>query len=250
MIHRICSLLMILALCWPSAGWAAFAFGESQTGTDDGADDSLAMAAQNLASGSLNVACVKWEGSTNLNSITDTASNTYTLLTQQNHSGGEPRTRCGYVLSATGNASNVVTFNFSAASTVFRRGAVYEFTYTGTASFDVEVGSTEADADTTPSSNTLTTTGTDEVCLAVQADYSGQTFSNHTINGVADDGTPVDLSDMAMWYRILTATFTGGASSLDRAVGARWVQRMQCFKAVAGGGGGAANRGMLLGVYP
>lgn len=240
--------LMLLAVLLgiPSPGWA-ITFSEVQTGTEDGSDSNLATAAQNLASGSLNIACVKWEGATTLSSITDTAGNTYTLLTNQSHSGGEPHARCGYVLSATANATNVVTFNFSGA-TAWKRGAAYEFAYSGTAAFDVEVGSTEADTDTTPSSNTLTTTGTEEACVAFHADYTGQTFSNHTINAVADDGTAVDLSDTAAWYRILSATFTGGASSLGRVVQARWVQRLQCFRITAGGGGGTASSIMLMGV--
>lgn len=244
MYRRIYKLVLFACLLLPSQVWA-IAYNETQSASDDAGAAAHALPAQNLATGSLNIACFKWEGAFTLNSITDTASNTYTLLTNQSHTGGEPHGRCGYVLSATGNATNVVTGNFS-GSAPYVRGVVYEFTYTGTAAFDVEAGSTEADTDTTPSSNTLTTTGTEEVCVALHADYTGQTFSNHTINGVADDGTSVDLSDMAAWYKIFAATFTAGASSLDRLVQTRWVQRLQCFKVTAGGGGGGTAKNLML----
>lgn len=240
---RVLLLLLLISAC-PSVSWA-ITFNESQSAMDDVGSAAHALPAENLATGSLNVACFKWEGAFTLNSITDTASNTYTLLTNQSHSLGAPHARCGYVLSATGHATNVVTGHFS-GSAPFVRGVVYEFTYTGTAAFDVEVGSTEADLDTTPSSNTLTTTGTEEVCVAIHADYTGQTFSNHTINAVADDGTAVDLSDMSTWYKVFAATFAGGASSLDRLVQERWVQRLQCFKVTAGGGGGGTARNLML----
>lgn len=235
---------MLALLLAPAQGWA-ITHNETQSASDDAGASAHALPAQNLATGSLNIGCFKWEGAFTMSSITDTAGNTYTLLANQSHSGGEPHGRCGYVLSATGNAANVVTGNFS-GSAPYVRGVVYEFTYTGTAAFDVQAGSTEADADTTPSSDTVTTTGTEEVCVALQADYTGQTFSNHTINGGADDGTSVDLSDMSAWYKIFSATFTGGASSLTRIVGSRWVQRLQCFKITAGGGGGSATSNIML----
>lgn len=237
-------LLLGAVLMVPSAGWAV-SFNEVQTATDDAGAADHALPAQNLATGSLNVACFKWEGAFTLTSITDTASNTYTLLTNQSHSGGEPHVRCGYVLSATGNASNVVTGHFS-GSAPYVRGVVYEFTYSGTAAFDVEAGSAENDALTTNSTNALTTTGTEEVCIAAQADYTGQTYSNHLINGVADDGTDVALSDMATWYKIFAATFSSGVSTVTKTAAQRWVQRLSCFKITAGGGGGATLRNMML----
>lgn len=229
MIHRICSLLLLLVVLQPEFG-LAISLGDAQSASDGGPGSSLALAAQNLTSGHMNIACVKWEASVNLSTITDTAGNTYTLLTQQNHSSSEPRVRCGYVLSATGNASNVVTFTFSGSAS-YMRGAVHSFSYTGgSAVLDGEIGSTEDDSDLTPSSNTLTTTGTDEVCLAIHGDYTSQSFSSTTINGVAHSGSPIDLGDTIIWYRLLSATFSSGASSLTRNIDNRWVQRMQCVK--------------------
>lgn len=235
-----------LACCMlvPVTSWA-ISFNEVQTAQDDAGLGTIPLATQNLASGSLNVACFKWETpAVSINSVTDTAGNTYTLLTEQTHTGNEPHIRCAYVLSATGNAANVVTANLNGTG-FYRRGVVYEFTYTGTAAFDVEVGATEATADTTPSSNTLTTTGTEEVCIAAHSDFTGQTFSGHTINGVAADGS-TNLSDAAYWYEIFSATFTGGASSLTRTATGNWLQRLQCFKITGGGGGGSTARNLML----
>lgn len=235
--------LLLTLLLPPWAG--AITFDEVKNGSGSGT--SLALPAQTLAAGSLVVACAKWENAVNLSSITDTASNTYALLTQSVHSGTEPRIRCGYVLSAAANASNVVTLNFS-ASAAFVQGFVYEFTYAGTAAFDVEVGSTIADTDLTPSSNTLTTTGTEEVCVAIQGDYTSQTFSSHTINGQTADGH-TDSVDASIWYEIFSATFSGGASSLTRTSTAAWMQNLSCFK-VSGGGPATSGRLLLLGVGP
>lgn len=246
MIRRICKLILILVLCWPGISWAV-SFGEVQTGADDAGGTTIPLAAQNLATGSLNVACFKWETpSIAITSITDTAGNTYTLRPEQTHTGNEPHIRCGYVLNATGNASNVVQANLDGTG-FYRRGAVYEFTYTGTAAFDVDVGSTEDTADTTPSSNTLTTTGTEEVCVAAHSDFTGQTFSNHTINSSAADGNS-NLSDATYWYKIFSATFTSGASSLTRTATGNWLQRLTCFKITGGGGGGTTSRLLLMGV--
>lgn len=244
-LQRLLSIALIVLLCWPSVS-LAISLSEVRSGTEDGSDGNLALAAQNLAAGSLNIACVKWEGSVSLSSITDTAGNTYTLHTNQTHSLSEPSVRCGSVLSASGNASNIVTFNFSGSAS-FKRGVVYEFTYSGTAGLDVERGSTESDSDTTPSSDTVTTTGTEEVCVAIHGDYQGHTFSNHTINGSADDGN-TDMGDTSAWYKIFASTFSGGASSLTRSGSARWVQRLQCYKITAGGGGSVVRSLGLLGV--
>lgn len=241
------SLLLALLIGLPGPSWAALAFNEAQTVTADSpAGSTVAVAAANVASGSLLVNCYKWESAVTLNSIGGTGGDTFTLLTGQVHSLGEPAVRCGYKLSATANASYVATGTWSGTPS-WVKGVLFEFTYSGTASADGEVGSTEDDADLTPSTNTLTTTGTDEACIAALGNYTSDTFSAKTINGVTADGS-TDLSDMTMFYKILTATFTNGAASLSRVIQPhRWIARMQCFKTTAGGGPTPRNL-MMMGV--
>lgn len=235
---------LCVVLLWPSLGWAALTFNESNTGLNDTpGGPTVALPTLNVASGSLVVACLGWSTSSTLTSITGT--DTMTLLTPQVHTAGVPHAQCGYKLSATANASYAETATFSDWPTYVRMG-IMEFTYTGTASFDVEVGSTEDDSDATPSSNTLSTTGSDEVCVTIHTDYNTQTFSNETINGGAYAGRVTQL-DFDMFYKIFTAAFSSGASSLTRSsTGIKWVQRLSCFKTDAAASG--TLRMMLMGV--
>jgi hypothetical protein len=215
--------------------FAAVAVQETQTGTADGSSTTLDMAAMNLASGSGVIACIGFEGgNSTINAITDTALNTYTLLTVLDFVNNASL-HCGYTLSAIAHASNVVRFTLNAART-FRRGIAAEITHAGVLKFDVESTWTLDVTDLTPSSNAVNTTGTDEVCFAFLKDTTAQTFSSETINGVARDARVLISSDTVAWYRVLSATFSGGTSSLTRTVQpADWGQRMQCFKAVPGG---------------
>ena len=228
-------LLLTALLGWTAPAWAIITFGTSVNAASDGSASTLAAPAISTVppSGSktLAIICEKWESNTTLSSIT--GGDAVTLLTGQQHSALEPSGRCGYILDATSSASTIYTANYSAGS-LYRRTVVMTFNYTGTMTLDVQsAASVEADTDLTPSSAVVTTTGTDEVCIALQADYTNQAFSGETINGVSMDGR-VTLSDVDVFYKIFTGTYVGGAASLTRTTGVRWVQRLACFKATGG----------------
>jgi hypothetical protein len=186
-----------------------------------------------VTAGQLVPVCFKWEGNTTLTGITDTAGNTYALLTGQQHGSLEPSVRMGYVLSATAHAANVITGTFSGTSP-YRRGGAMAFTYNGSMSTDGEVGSTDANSSLTPSSNTLTTAGTDGVMIGCHGDYTTQAFSAETIASLSRDGR-ITQTDFDMFYEIPTAGHVNATTSVTRTVPQRWVQRFAAFKTAGGG---------------
>ena len=62
-----------------------------------------------------------------------------------------------------------------------------EFSYAGTAAFDVQ--STGTGVSTALNSGNVTTTGTEEICLGGSGEYTGLTISAMQINGEAADGS-------------------------------------------------------------
>lgn len=75
-------------------------------------DTVIAAPAINLVTGNAVIVGVKMEASGTINSVTDTAGNTYTGLTDATYTT-DGHCRMFYCANATGNASNVVTGNFS-----------------------------------------------------------------------------------------------------------------------------------------
>lgn len=247
--RTIAYLLSVLILL-PAPSWAAFSLSATQTYSNAAPGTATpAMAAVNVPSGALLVLCAKSEYSTGtLSSVAGTGGDTFTMHTNQSHSGTHPHNRCASMLAATANAAYVATMTFATSFVAYVKATLFVFTYTGTASFDVEVGSTQDTTDTTPSSDTLTTNGYDEVCIASHADFAAQTFtaSSETINGAPADGVS-SFSDTDIFYKIFSAPFSGGVSTLTRSVQPKeWIQRLTCFKTDAGGGGGATPRNLTM----
>ncbi len=83
----------------------------------DGANNTtVASAAKNTTTGNLLAVCVTTQegaGSTTINSVADTAGNTYTAGTHYGAGGGGGMARWFYAYNITGNASNVVTATMS-----------------------------------------------------------------------------------------------------------------------------------------
>lgn len=256
--RRLFLLAVLIAVLLPSQSWAGIAISVTSTKVRDasiGGVGTLAMDAVNVPSGALLVVCVKQNispGTSTLTGVAGTGGDTFTLLTNQAHSGNNPIGRCAYMLAATANASYVATLTFDSTTGVYTRAVLYVFTYTGTASFDVEVGSTEDTNDQTPSSNSLTTASydasNDGVCVAIHADNTAQTLSNELINGSAATATFIG-TDASVFYRILTAGFTG-ISTITRTSFANknWVQRVSCFKTTAGGGAATPKNLLMMGM--
>ncbi len=119
-----------------------------------------------------------------------------------------------YLLASTsGNKTYTQTLGSSDNSGM----EVYEFSYSGVASFDAQAtNSTDAGDSSSVSSTNLTTTGTDEVVLGGYAPFSAGALTSPLINAVAADGSIVNDpvgSFNGSWFRIVTATFTGAATA-------------------------------------
>jgi hypothetical protein len=103
------------------------------------------FAATSLTAGNLIAVSVRWSGAVTLNSITDTAGNTYAQVDTQVITGSDHMS-LWYAQGVTGNGSNVVTLNFSAAP---GGGSIYAVTaqYSGLATsstLDTSVKGTHA----------------------------------------------------------------------------------------------------------
>lgn len=108
--------------------------------TSGGSSTTQAAAAFNLAAGSLVIVGARSEGNgSGITSVSDTAGNTYTALTQQG--SGSTKARLFYCLSASAHATNVVTVTYG-NSCEYRAVAAQSYTYTGTASLVDEDGAT------------------------------------------------------------------------------------------------------------
>lgn len=86
-------------------------------GSGAGSSLTVASSARNLAGGNHNLVFVRFDGATTSITVTDTAGNTYTSLTQRVNSGGTFCSQWFHCLNATGNAANVVTATFGSART-------------------------------------------------------------------------------------------------------------------------------------
>ena len=98
---------------------AAAIVGTAVTGQDGASNTTLATAAKSTTTGNtllVGFAAQEGEGVATISSCTDTAGNTYTALTQIGPGGGGAIARWFYSHNITGNASNVCTGTWSAAT--------------------------------------------------------------------------------------------------------------------------------------
>jgi hypothetical protein len=143
----------------------ALAFVNLTSGTSDASATTIPATAANHTAGNLIVVHVNWSTNTTLNSVADTAGNTYTrVASSKGNNGTTDHTETFYAANITGNASNVVTPTFSAGST-FRRVIVHQYSSADTTPADV-AGSGNVAAAATVTSSSFTTTLADEVISA------------------------------------------------------------------------------------
>lgn len=227
----------------------AFTF-VAMTGADTGDPDPSgtpgttldADASLNVQAGDLLICWAKWElaqGAT-LSMAKDTGSPanafTFDAANRANHGNGELSSAFGYKVAASADATATFRLTHSATAS-YRRFFVLQFrpdsgdTVTKDGNGAIATGSSTA-----PNSGNITTTGTDEVVVGGYGEYSALTTSSELINGVsATEPTGSPRANSSVWYRILTATFTGGAASATLSGSQDWVCGAIAFKAVAGG---------------
>jgi hypothetical protein len=219
----------------------ALGFVQQNQNSSSGSVSTLSVTLPSVAANSLVKVFVKYEGLTTTTSVSD-GTNTFTPRSEKAHANNDVRGRWFYLLSSGGSGGTMtfqVTFGSARPWVAIH---VLNFSYTGgsTASFDTEpVGSGSSGTGTAATSGVMTTTGTDEVVVAGLCNYTGNGSSSPLVNGVAADGSQTDSIQSMSWYKLLTATFAGGAATLTVATG-DWVVVADAIKVTAGGGGGGA----------
>lgn len=156
--------------------------GTAVTGAGDTAASSIAASAKSTTGGNALAVHVKWEQtSTTLSSITDTAGNTFQIVAQGVHGNGLLRSAIAFATNIVGNASNVVTANFSSASPNWRRIQVEEFSGLAAATV-ADASASSSGSGTSYSTGALSTAGPGVVFAGV----GGYT----SLTGVTAGGTP------------------------------------------------------------
>ena len=144
--------------------------GASGSDSSGSGSTTIAAAAFNLVAGRLVVVVAKSEGAAGtIDSVADTAGNTYTPLTGQSYAAGsEGRARMFYCLSATGNATNVVTVTYSSGSSAYRYVRAQSYSYDGTSSFVAQNG---ANANSAAADSGTATAG--KMAAGIIAEFTG-----------------------------------------------------------------------------
>ena len=187
----------------------------------------------NVNAGELVAVIVFHEGAPQTISVSDGTSS-LTPGTKVNHSNGDLSGQWFYILSSVATGAVTYTATFGAAVN-FPEIMMYRASYTGTASFDAQIGQETNPSNTATTSGNLTATGTDNITFCGVANYSGNTLSSPLVNGVAATGSFLDGFDSMAFYRTTTSGFTGACTatwtpaSID-------VNVAISFKATAGGG--------------
>lgn len=180
--------------------------------SDTTSGTSLALPAASLTAGNHIFVFVRYETTTATVSVSDTAGNTYTALTEQVTSQGAIG-RWFYCLNAAGHASNVVTITWSAART-------YRYAYSlqyhkPSAAFDAQTGKVVAAAGSI-TSDAMTTAGAGLV-LVGEVSYNNDggnqsaplpLFRQH-VNSYSAVWTYSTRAALSSW----TVTVTGGTST-------------------------------------
>lgn len=167
----------------------------------------------------------KFEGAATTCTISD-GTDTLTARAQYNHSAGGDNGQF-FHLNASSAGDKTYTMTLGAARP-YVRIYVFEYSYTGTVSFDTEINA-EAGSSSAVNSGNITTTGTDELCLALYGENSAVTISAQQINGVAADQIQSGGTYGSAWTNVFAATFTGAATATLSAAG-KWICMLVAFK--------------------
>ena len=247
MLKRLIHLFILLALLWPAGSWGAARVGTGVSAAGGGGDvSSLAAPAKSMTTGNTVIVFIKWENVAPnvVTSVTDTAGNTYTEITEFAHSSGvEPAGALYYSTNITGNASNVVTVNFDPTPAIlWTHIMVEEFSGLATSSVTDGAVQTNSGTGTSFSTSNITTSQSGLVVLGVGGFTNLSSWSG--VPGTPDFTVGVTESDSAILYLI-----SGSAQTVTPAASAtgsdKWVAIAQAFKD-AGGGGGSTVRSLSL----
>ena len=219
-------------------------FVQSASANGDGSSTTLAVSLTGVGSGNLIVVYAGFfnEATTSM-SVSDGTS-TLTGLTQRHAGTNNHDGQWFYLLTAnSGNLTYTVTYG---AARSFRRIWVGEYSYTGTASFDVE-NFNNSDVTNVLAGGVITTTGTDELVLSSHQCHVGAHISSPQFDSVAADRTTQIGSNADVWDRILTATVSNKEAS-GTAGSAQWLSITASFIITGGGARGLFRTPPLSGI--
>ena len=161
-------------------------------------------------------------------SFTDTAGNTYTLRANMD---GERTDRVGYCINALGNASNVITANFSDGTDSQLAISVASFQPSSPTdvSIDDQGWTKQSGYEATPwETSEDDTTGSDEICVAYFGSDAHITFSDPEIPiGTAADGSTLGNRSCLFWAALATPTTI--AAQVDSSSSTYYQAEMLCF---------------------
>jgi hypothetical protein len=219
------------------AASSPWAFHDQETVSEYSSTTTLANSAISVTSGDLVVVtCTTGVGSVYCNGITDTAGNTYTVRSAIVQ--GQSTVVTAYTINATGNAANVITASFAGGVTSARK-VLSASSYTPgvgkTVTLDTNASGASSYTATPWQTGTVTTTGTDEVCvMSFQSVLNTINISAPEIpvSSAATGFTQIaDQEHSITAYRILTDTFTNGRASVTASTSQAFSGEVLCFKA-------------------
>jgi hypothetical protein len=210
---------------------APFSLVQYSRSSNDGSAGSPTLAG--VGAGHLVVISYNWE---NTGTVTSFSDGTSTLAngTHQVHANNDMHGQFFYLLSA--NGGNKTYTPTTSGTLTFSSWTIAEFAYNNTASLDVQNVGTGTS--TALASGAITTTGTVELVLGNYGKYSSESVDisdgSPKINAVTAHGIPTAAPGSTptqwMWYRLLTATFSGGTSTATLTGSREWVGNIISFK--------------------
>jgi septal ring factor EnvC (AmiA/AmiB activator) len=179
----------------------------------------------------------KWEGPSANITVTDTAGNTYTPLTQQNHSNGDINFQQFYAKNIVGNPSNVIKVGISGSGRKFYHATALQYSGVDTVNPLQNQGTGQATNASDVHTQTFTTNYPYAVLVAGVGSYQAETYKtglnwNQRANiptdvpgGFVTDGYIEDI------FVSLTGTYSGFATQDTAGV---YLMNAAAFRAASG----------------
>lgn len=246
------ALLLVCGLLWlASPAQAQIAYVNSASPIVGGSGTPTSFGATSLTTGNLIVVAIRWSGAVTISSITDTALNTYAQAGTQVITGSD-HFSIWYAQGVTGNASNVVAINFSAAP---GGGSVYAVTaqYSGLATSSALDG-TPVTATANSSGVTSPTFSTAQASELIVSGFAVAAGNMTTVSPSGTSGAYTARSKSTIGSNDIAGVGDFIASSTQSGVTATWSDTatdniaivVAAFKAPGGGGTPGCKNGLLL----
>lgn len=120
------------------------------------------------------------------------------------------------------------TVTFPSGAT-FTRMVAFEFSSTGTISFDTQ--NTGSGTGTALASGNITTAGVSDLVLGSYGEYGGGDTSLEQINGQTATEVVRTISNASSWYKSFTSDFTGNSTATLQSA-APWIGNIIAFKSI------------------